>query len=230
MSIYRAQGFKTDALEVLDSANLGIASPTAKGEWDFVRTKLELLEEQADWKCVWTVCKDLLNQKRTSSDQGQSQGSTAHAQGDGDWRVWSALVRADSELHSTKSVTEFPCEAQRSSVDVTHSFRFTEATRTLIDSYLSCPRPGRNSLLANILHLKNQSTRGRISGDSTELLSAFQRYLEVFGAKDCCYNDLCEHFEETSSDTQALLLAGLESPGPFSGTEVDEDVKVWPAE
>ena len=100
----------------------------------------------------------------------------------------------------------------------------------MIKSYLTRPRLGRNSLLANILFLKTQSTRGLISQDSTDLLSAFQRYLEVYGAKDCCYTDLCEQLEGTSSDTQALLLAALESPGLSPEAAVDEDVKVWPAE
>ncbi|KAI9821584.1 MAG: hypothetical protein M1832_003258 [Thelocarpon impressellum] len=62
-------GFKTEAVKILDSANLGINSTAAKGDWSFVRIKLDLLAEQEMWQVMWDFCESLLEKARQPPQQ-----------------------------------------------------------------------------------------------------------------------------------------------------------------
>jgi hypothetical protein len=105
LSVYRQQGYKEEALEILDSDNLGIRSTVAKGDWSFVRQKLELLEEQGLWKSEWDFCKMLLD-KASPEDSGDKIGenpTAPNAMGD-DWKVWQGFLTAARMINTEEYV------------------------------------------------------------------------------------------------------------------------------
>jgi N-terminal acetyltransferase B complex non-catalytic subunit len=103
--VYRQQGFRAEALEILGSKNLGIRSTVAKGDWSFVRQKLDLLEEQGLWEREWEFCKILLDEA-FPGDGGikvDENPTTPDAKGD-DWRVWQGFLTASRNIDTEEYV------------------------------------------------------------------------------------------------------------------------------
>ncbi len=99
--IYIHQEKLQELLQILDSKTLGISSQIAKGDWRFVRAKIESLERQCLWQDLWSYCKSLLSGDDDTSLEGDI---TKPATGDnaGDWRVWQGLIRANAEINTTE--------------------------------------------------------------------------------------------------------------------------------
>ena len=97
ISIYREQGYKEEALQILDSANLGVRSTVAKGTWSMVRDKLELLEESELWPQLWDFCKTTLDEARGEDHANGNARQPNPPHGD-DWTVWKCLVTACNEM------------------------------------------------------------------------------------------------------------------------------------
>jgi hypothetical protein len=105
LSIYRQQGYKAEALEILDSNNLGVLSTAAKGDWSFVRQKLDLLEELENWEREWDFCRMLLDEAspRSSGDGIGENLTVPDTKGD-DWRVWQGLLAAAKNINNEEYV------------------------------------------------------------------------------------------------------------------------------
>ena len=102
LSIYDKQSRHSESLEILDSRGLGITSAVAKGEWGFVRAKLDLLERTNQWQKVWSLCEELLSYGITvPEDEGEAE-STPGGGNEGDWRVWQGLIRAHVQIDQPK--------------------------------------------------------------------------------------------------------------------------------
>lgn len=88
------------ALRILDSPNLGIHSTIAKGDWSFVRQKLDILEERKLWQDVWDFCKESLQASHASpTSDVDTIGSPSQVKDADDWRIWEALIRANREIN-----------------------------------------------------------------------------------------------------------------------------------
>ena len=104
LSIYRRQGYSEEALRILDSPNLGISSNAAKGDWNFVRIKLDLLAERAQWQHLWDFSTSLLDKARQPPqelDNGWDGPKMVDFHGD-DWRVWQCLIQACTRINTAE--------------------------------------------------------------------------------------------------------------------------------
>lgn len=102
--IYRQHGHVKEALEALNSPNLGTSSRIGKGNWVLVREKLDLLEEAEMWQEEWDYCRTLLDGAH-SQNQTATNGADAEiltSQGD-DWRLWTGLLTASQNLDTLTS-------------------------------------------------------------------------------------------------------------------------------
>jgi hypothetical protein len=102
--VYRQQGNKAEALEILDSNKLGIRSTIAKGDWSFVRQKLELLEDQGFWESEWDFCKMLLDEASKDSGDKIDDNPTASGVTGDDWRVWQGFLTAARMINAEEYV------------------------------------------------------------------------------------------------------------------------------
>lgn len=86
MQILRRQGRLGDILGILDDADIGIKGPLAKTDWEFVRVKIDLLEETRSWPELFEYCVSLLQ---------EDSGFFSNA--NNDWAVWRGLQIAATE-------------------------------------------------------------------------------------------------------------------------------------
>ncbi|KAI9765827.1 MAG: hypothetical protein M1840_007109 [Geoglossum simile] len=170
LSIYRQQGHKVEALAILDSNNLGVLSTAAKGDWSFVRQKLDLLEELEIWEREWDFCKILLDRaSSTSSSDGIGENPTAPDTKGDDWRVWQGLLAAARKINSE--------ENQKSTVD-------------RIQSFVNQSLPSRNARLALLDYFAVGSSAGQSVSGPSDLFSACRSHFEAFSTKTCCFDDM----------------------------------------
>ncbi|KAI9884739.1 MAG: hypothetical protein M1823_003483 [Watsoniomyces obsoletus] len=182
--IYIHQEKFQELLEIFDSKTFGISSRVAKGDWRFVRAKIELLESQGQWHDLWFYCKTLLS---------DADDASKPATGDnvGDWRVWQGLIRADSKIKTPRS---------------------TEATGQLIRSHADVARLRRSAFLAELLRLRLRlaSPAGGAPEDQSELLSGCKQYFDATATKACCYDDIRDHVRDLSPESWESLLSHAE--------------------
>ena len=109
ISIFRAQqdgGVVDGALEYLSGEKLGLDSEVAKGDWGFVRDKIDLLEQRERWEESWNFCRAILVKARPLSPADGDQYTSlpiSGAHGD-DWRVWDGMINACKVLNTTEWV------------------------------------------------------------------------------------------------------------------------------
>jgi len=72
---------------------LGSTSKIAKGEWNFRREQILVLESCSEWETLFGVCHDLLEGARRN---GKSM-EILDARG-ADWLVWKTYIKAANEL------------------------------------------------------------------------------------------------------------------------------------
>ncbi|KAK5020415.1 hypothetical protein LTR60_000540, partial [Cryomyces antarcticus] len=136
--IYRKQDRRKELLAILESPHIGIASDVARHGWEFVQTKLELLEEGEMWAELLESCRTLLQEGDTRLEQHRvGDLLPLHPEGD-DWAVWKRLVLSTTKLNSADS---------------------TEMTRHFIDGWISTHPRSRNASMASLHLLKNGTTR-----------------------------------------------------------------------
>ncbi|KAI9789744.1 MAG: hypothetical protein M1816_005783 [Peltula sp. TS41687] len=181
VTIFRRANEASEALRILDSQNLGISSSVAKGDWSFVRHKLEILEEQKRWHDVWTFCKDLLVGASSTLDDKTSSEAT---NGD-DWTIWKAFIGANTQLNKSEPSNE---------------------TEAVITSFLGRSPVGRNALLARLHFDRAEISSNHSPKASSNLLSSCQRYFDNAASKICCYDDLRDTIELLDLEAQQSLL------------------------
>ncbi|KAI9826528.1 MAG: hypothetical protein M1826_006629 [Phylliscum demangeonii] len=95
VSIYLRQDNKDGVLNLLGSSNLGVSSLIARGDWSFVRQKLNLLEEQQRWQDVWDFCYGFIDETSPlPAESTESSRLLSPAKKIDDWRIWQAFVAA----------------------------------------------------------------------------------------------------------------------------------------
>jgi len=99
LRVYRSQGKAKEALEILDDDRMGINSRVGNKAWELVRQKIDFLEQSEQWEGLWRYCHALLEDARP--DVVRDHAKPAHFAfgkvGD-DWKVWSALITAASQI------------------------------------------------------------------------------------------------------------------------------------
>ncbi|KAI9839626.1 MAG: hypothetical protein M1819_002252 [Sarea resinae] len=188
ISIYRKQGYFKEALSILDSENLGIFSPVAKGDWSFVREKLEILGIQNLWQEKWEFCKKLLDDVwRRRYEAGNETSSSNTFVRDDDLRLWQGMLLASKHIQTGEN---------------------SAATEKTIQAYLCAPKASRNSQLAFLQFMHQQTVaRGVSDGACSSLLTACQDYFETHSVKLCCFDDLRLHVEQLNDPQRVELLS-----------------------
>ncbi|KAI9781440.1 MAG: hypothetical protein M1839_006034 [Geoglossum umbratile] len=170
LSVYRQQGYKAEALGILDSNNSGVSSAAAKGDWSFVREKLDLLEELGIWEMEWDFCKMLLDEASPrNSGNGIDGNLTAPDTKGDDWRVWQGLLVAARGINGE--------ENRKSTIDT-------------IQLFIDQSRTSRNARLALLDYLVHNSSAGQPVPAPPDLISACQSHFETFSTKTCCFDDM----------------------------------------
>ena len=88
--IYQRQGRIEELLGVLDDPDFGLKGSVAGNDWEFVRLKIELLEQKADWVKLFEYCHSLMQEDCVHLLNAQN-----------DWAVWHALGRGAAESGKT---------------------------------------------------------------------------------------------------------------------------------
>ncbi|KAI9757114.1 MAG: hypothetical protein M4579_003592 [Chaenotheca gracillima] len=166
--VYLDKEKETEALKILSSANIGIGSPIAKGDWDFVRIKLDILQTLEKWDETWNFCKTLLEASSASpaKEPKEDEPRPKTVPGD-DWNVWMSLISASRK---SDNVERLP------------------ATEELIRSY-SKNQSSRNARLALLEFLAPPI--GEIGGpNDSKLFEECKLYLRDNVHKSWCFDDL----------------------------------------
>ncbi|TKA64720.1 hypothetical protein B0A49_07987 [Cryomyces minteri] len=136
--IYRKQDRCKELLAILESPHIGITSNIARHGWEFVQTKLQLLEEEEMWTELLDSCRTLLQEGDTRIERHKvGDVLPLHHEGD-DWAVWKRLVLSTTKLNSADS---------------------TEMTRRFIDGWISAHPRSRNASMASLHLLEKGTTR-----------------------------------------------------------------------
>ncbi|CUS10720.1 unnamed protein product [Tuber aestivum] len=224
-----------EALELLDSKNLGVDSKIGGGDWwGLARKRLEVLEESKDWKMLWEVCKELVKDKKKKEDEaaltengGGGNGEGTNGEGDpaakkdgaspddevatkgrgDDWLIWERFVKAVGELWSSGEK-----EPGRAALEV-------------ILTHCTASATARNPNLAlvkfsSVFHDEHGGPEG-----TPTLLEACKEYFAKTGTKSACFEDLkvyLEMLEET--ETEEFLKAYL---GDERGNRGTPEINVW---
>lgn len=194
-----------EALEILNSKNLGVDSKIGEGDWwGFARRRLDLLERTKDWRTLFETCKSLLpkppppppppaeanggeaeasKEKNGGGGHGKGQGKAGRpdgVQGRGDdWRVWEGFVLAAGKLYDDggKGVAK-------------------ESLEKILEHRKALPpgssRHGDLALVkfSSLFHDKNDGPEG-----TPTLLEALQEYFVNTGSKSCCFEDIQVYLE-----------------------------------
>lgn len=178
-----------EALEVLNSKNLGVDSAIGSGDWwGLARKRLDLFESTKNWRALFEACNDLLPKSMAAvtsngdAEKGEEKkdDKSESAQGRGDdWRVWDGFVTASGKLYDEgdKSI------AKESLEKILNHRKFLPTGAT---------RHGDLALVkfASIFHDKNDGPEG-----TPTLLEAVQDYFVNTGNKSCCFEDMQTYLE-----------------------------------
>ncbi|PWW76161.1 hypothetical protein C7212DRAFT_363414 [Tuber magnatum] len=204
-----------EALELLDSKNLGVDSKIGGGDWwGLARKRLEVLEESKDWKVLWEVCKELVKDKKKKEDEaaltenengtngegdaaakkdGAAPGDEVATKGRGDdWLIWECFVKAVGELWNSGEK-----EPGRAALEI-------------ILTHCTASSAARNPNLAlvkfsSVFHDEHGGPVG-----TPTLLEACKEYFAKTGTKSACFEDLkvyLEMLEETETEEFLKFVA-----------------------
>lgn len=76
-----------ELLDLLQSPNLGPYSKAAKGEWEFIKARMNALQELEMWQDLFNTCDALLS-------KAYAKGGVVEDTRGGDWSVWTTYMRA----------------------------------------------------------------------------------------------------------------------------------------
>jgi N-terminal acetyltransferase B complex non-catalytic subunit len=185
-----------EALDILNSKNLGVDSMVGSGDWwGLARKRLDLLEATKEWRILFETCMTLLpkpgdavvepkesveetNGNGDDEHKGEKPESVQQGRGD-DWRVWDGFVTAAGKLYDDgdKSVAK-------------------ESLEKILEHRKALPtgstRHGDLALVkfASLFHDKNDGPEG-----TPTLLEALDEYFVKTGSKSCCFEDVQIYLE-----------------------------------
>ncbi|KAI9670370.1 MAG: hypothetical protein M1817_004413 [Caeruleum heppii] len=202
LSIFQRQRRCSEALGILGSANLGTDSAIAKGNWEVIRRKLDLFEENDLWHEEWSMCQGLLEKARPQHSGDRKNADTIQKETKGDdWRVWKGLLSACQHIDQPGS---------------------WEATRDLIDSFLRSEQVSRNARLAQVHYCKlDGQSKDDEKSKKSDLFDACISYFEATASMVCCFRDLKTYLEDMGSEMQRAFadhaVQFAEGTNPKSG-------------
>jgi N-terminal acetyltransferase B complex non-catalytic subunit len=195
-----------EALDVLNSENLGVDSTIGGGDWwGLARKRLDLLESTEDWRSLFETCKTLLPKPQkaaetngngeASKDEEKSDEKPEGVQGRGDdWRVWDGFVLAAGKLYDDgdKPVAK-------------------ESLEKILEHRKALPagssRHGDLALVkfSSLFHDKNDGPEG-----TPTLLEAVEEYFVNTGNKSCCFEDIQVYLEMLEDSEKKDFLKYVE--------------------
>lgn len=179
-----------EALNILESKNLGVDSEIGKGDWwGLVRLRLDVLEDLSEWTKEREVCKELLAGSVEGVKEGEKTGK-----GD-DWRVWEGLLKATEAQLKAGGSKEY---ADKLLVD----------TKQVIENHMKVDKKSRNVLLAGCYYagLVDSKDKAKRESEAPELLEKVEKYFEQWGTKNCCFEDIRLYTEQLNEKAQAAFL------------------------
>ncbi|KAF8539658.1 N-acetyltransferase B complex non catalytic subunit-domain-containing protein [Trichophaea hybrida] len=196
-----------EALDVLNSKNLGVDSTIGGGDWwGLARKRLDLLESAGDWRSLFETCKTLLpkpqnaaetngNGETMKDDEKKSDEKPEAVQGRGDdWRVWDGFVLAAGKLYDDgdKAVAKESLEK---------ILKHRKALPT------GSSRHGDLALVkfSSLFHDKNDGPEG-----TPTLLEAVEDYFVNTGNKSCCFEDIQVYLEMLEGSEKKDFLKYVE--------------------
>ena len=221
------QAANKEALELLDSGNLGVDSKIGAGDWwGLARKRLEVLQETKDWRVLWEVCRELVKDKKKKEDEaalaengektngedkaivekdGAAPADEAATKGRGDdWLIWECFVKAVGELWNSGEK-----EPGKAALDI-------------ILTHCSASATARNPNLAlvkfsSVFHDEHDGPEG-----TPTLLEACKEYFVKTGTKSACFEDLKVYLEmlEEIETEEFLKFVAERVSGMSDETEV----------
>ena len=221
------QAANKEALELLDSGNLGVDSKIGAGDWwGLARKRLEVLQETKDWKALWEVCRELVKDKKKKEDEaalaengektngegnaiaekdGAAPADEAATKGRGDdWLIWECFVKAVGELWNSGEKEP------------------GKAALEIILTHCSASATARNPNLAlvkfsSVFHDEHDGPEG-----TPTLLEACKEYFVKTGTKSACFEDLKVYLEmlEEIETEEFLKFVAERVSGMSDETEV----------
>ncbi|CAZ79814.1 unnamed protein product [Tuber melanosporum] len=204
-----------EALELLDSKNLGVDSKIGAGDWwGLARKRLEVLEESKNWKMLWEVCRELVKDKKKKEDEAAlaENGEKTNGEEDAivrkddaapadevatkgrgdDWLIWECFVKAVGELWNDGEKEP------------------GKAALEIILAHCNASAAARNPNLAlvkfsSVFHDEHGGPEG-----TPTLLEACKEYFAKTGTKSACFEDLkvyLEMLEETETEEFLKFVA-----------------------
>ena len=190
-----------EALEVLNSKNLGVDSTVGSGDWwGLARKRIDLLESTKDWRALYETCRDLLPKSEVAAElngeeaEGQKKDEKSEGRGD-DWRVWDGFVTAAGKLYDDGDKTI----AKESLDKILEHRKFLPVGST---------RHGDLALVkfANQFHDKNDGPEG-----TPTLLESVQDYFVNTCNKTCCFEDIQTYLELLEDSEKQDFLKFVEA-------------------
>jgi len=198
-----------EALEVLNSANLGVDSMVGSGDWwGLARKRLDLLESTKNWRALFETCISLLPKANTVTEangngeevktdkEKRDPKPDAIQQGRGDdWRVWDGFVMAAGKLYDDGDKTVAK-----------------ESLETILEHRKALPtgssRHGDLALVkfSSLFHDKNDGPEG-----TPTLLEAVEEYFVNTGSKSCCFEDVQKYLEMLEDSEKKDFLKYVEA-------------------
>ncbi|RPA91322.1 hypothetical protein L873DRAFT_1794936 [Choiromyces venosus 120613-1] len=204
-----------EALELLDSKNLGVDSKIGAGDWwGLARKRLEVLEGSKDWKALWEVCRELVKDEKKKEDEaavtenGEEKKTNgeenAVAKKDGaddevatkgrgdDWLIWKCFVKAVGELWNSG-------EKEPGKIALEIILAHCSASATTRNPNLALVK------FSSVFHDEHGGPEG-----TPTLLEACKEYFTKTGTKSACFEDLkvyLEMLEETETEEFLKFVA-----------------------
>ena len=198
LRVYRDHGRLQEAVDILNSQNLGMRSITGADQWELTRQYLEMLEIREDWPKLFATCWQLLNGSRNPD---HAQEMFGYGELGNDWKIWRTAVHANAKRNRKKFVK---IHARN------HLFMETDLNSDpeldgWIDSFCKPDVPNnRNARLALLLFYSVEVYETRRTQD--ELLYALIEYFQHYCHKFTCFFDLKNWLSNLELEGQTVLL------------------------
>lgn len=108
IQIYSSTEHWKEALDVLDSDNIGLSSPIVENDLFMIRSKLELLEVLRMWDELWEYSRSLLLKALHPTDdaeKGLRGRDHTHRPEYDDWKIWNCLLLANQRINKSECYT-----------------------------------------------------------------------------------------------------------------------------
>lgn len=105
VEVYRHQGRYKEALSILADPDIGIGSKIGQSSWELIKEWIRLYELSESWQDLWQSCSYLLNIACPAQNNGTDSTPPIDVGMFGDdWVVWSAMIRAASQIRTQELV------------------------------------------------------------------------------------------------------------------------------